>query len=92
MNQASGSATATSSSVPPPGIGPHWYDWLYAGISCAGAAGLAAGRLRRPDALRAARRPLAGLRALHSGHAGDYVAFAVAGAAVLGGLCAVTLT
>jgi multicomponent Na+:H+ antiporter subunit D len=83
---------ATSSSVPPPGIGPHWYDWLYAGISCAGAAGLAAVLLLRPDALRAARRPLAGLRALHSGHAGDYVAFAVAGAAVLGGLCAVTLT
>ena len=81
-----------SSSVPQPGLGPHWYDWLYAAISCAGALALAWVLLLRPAALRGARRPLAGLRALHSGHVGDYVAFAVAGAAVLGGLCAVTLT
>jgi multicomponent Na+:H+ antiporter subunit D len=33
-------------------------------------------------------RPLTAIRAAHSGHVGDYVAWLVAGAALLGGLVA----
>jgi multicomponent Na+:H+ antiporter subunit D len=80
-----------STPAPPPDTGTHWYDWLYAATSCAGAVALAALLLLRSGAAETARRPLAGLRALHSGHPGDYVAFVVLGAAVLGGLCAVTM-
>ncbi len=73
---------------PPPSGVPHWYDWAYGAVSTAGAvlAALALLRRRRQPALRA--RPLAGLRALHSGHPGDYVAFVVLGAASLAGLFA----
>ena len=41
--------------------------------------------------VRALRRPLQGLRALHSGHVGDYVAWLTAGVSVIGGLFALTL-
>jgi multicomponent Na+:H+ antiporter subunit D len=57
---------------------------------CALARGGAAERARR-RVTRAARRPVAGLHLLHSGHVGDYVAWLTAGAATLGGLCAVFL-
>ena len=64
-----------------------------------GAAGLAAfalWRRRLPNALReragrALVPPLNGLRTLHSGHVGDYVAWLTFGTAVLGGLFAIGL-
>ena len=40
---------------------------------------------------RAARLPVRALRALHSGHIGDYVTWQVVGLAMFGGLCAATL-
>jgi multicomponent Na+:H+ antiporter subunit D len=65
-------------------------------VTLAGAAGLAAfglWRRRLPGALRdragRAHVPaLNGLRTLHSGHVGDYVAWLTFGTAVLGGLFA----
>jgi multicomponent Na+:H+ antiporter subunit D len=41
--------------------------------------------------LRPLRGPLEGLRALHSGHVGDYVAWLTAGVSVIGSLFALTL-
>jgi hypothetical protein len=38
-----------------------------------------------------ARRALVGLRLLHSGHIGDYIAWWTAGASILGGVCLVAL-
>lgn len=66
---------------------------LYAAGSLALALTVAAATLGRTDTLpRPVTRAVGGLRALHSGHPGDYVAWAVAGVAVLGGLFAVLLT
>ncbi len=81
--------------------GPHAKDWLVAALALGGAIALAAvallrGRLR--DALgegavgRSARAGLAGLRALHSGHVGDYVTWLVVGTVALGAVWAATLT
>ena len=69
-----------------------WYDYLYAALSLAAAAGLAALLVARPRLPAGLGRALSGLRALHSGHPGDYVAFVTAGAALLGGLFALSLT
>jgi multicomponent Na+:H+ antiporter subunit D len=45
-----------------------------------------------PDYVRVpARRALVGLRMLHSGHIGDYIAWWTAGASLLGGVCLVAL-
>ena len=71
--------------------------WALA-VTC-GAAGLAAfglWRRRLPAALRerggrALAPALEGLRALHSGHVGDYVAWLTFGTAALGGLFAIGL-
>jgi multicomponent Na+:H+ antiporter subunit D len=49
-------------------------------------------RALRAPPLEALRRSLAGLRALHSGHVGDYVAWLVTGVAALGGALAIALT
>jgi multicomponent Na+:H+ antiporter subunit D len=49
-------------------------------------------RALRAPPLEAFRRALAGLRALHSGHVGDYVAWLVTGVAALGGALAIALT
>jgi multicomponent Na+:H+ antiporter subunit D len=75
------------------------YDYLYATGATLGALAVAAlglfGRpLRRrvPDAvLRPAVAALGGLRQLHSGHIGDYIAWWTAGAATLGGATMVFL-
>ena len=69
---------------------------LYGVGAAAAAAGLAflalfprmVPRQARKAAQALTRPPLAALRALHSGHVGDYVAWIVAGVALLGGLCA----
>jgi multicomponent Na+:H+ antiporter subunit D len=71
---------------------PAWYDWLYAALSVAAAAALALLSIRRPLPPGVGARPIEVLRGLHSGHPGDYVAFATAGTALLGALFAVTLT
>jgi multicomponent Na+:H+ antiporter subunit D len=77
---------------------PVWHDWLYSGISVAGGMLLTALLIwPRPvpgsvaGAIGTGRRGLAGLSGLHSGHPGDYVAFVVLGAGVIGGLFALTL-
>jgi multicomponent Na+:H+ antiporter subunit D len=75
-------------------------DFLYGAVATLGAVGLGAlglfgGPVREalPEALV---RPLLGalnnLRALHSGHIGDYIAWWTAGAALLGGASLVLLT
>jgi multicomponent Na+:H+ antiporter subunit D len=75
-------------------------DFLYGGASTAGAVAVAAVALfgRRsartaPAPMRAGtERALAALRALHSGHVGDYVAWLTVALAGLGGLFALVLT
>jgi multicomponent Na+:H+ antiporter subunit D len=67
-------------------------DWLLAALSLAGAVALAATALARgpishlPGGApgRGLRTALAGLRALHSGHVGDYVTWLVVGTVTLG--------
>jgi multicomponent Na+:H+ antiporter subunit D len=80
--------------------GPHAKDWLFALLGLSGAIALAAvALLRGPvlDALgegaagRSARAGLAGMRALHSGHVGDYVTWLVVGTVALGAVWAATL-
>jgi multicomponent Na+:H+ antiporter subunit D len=75
-------------------------DVLYGLLSFAGAVAAAAfGLFGRPlreslprSILDPARGALRGLRALHSGQIGDYIAWWTAGASVLGGVCLVALT
>ncbi len=75
------------------------YDYLYGAAGALGAVLLAAlglfgGPLRRrvPDGvLRPATAALTGLRDLHSGHIGDYIAWWTAGAATLGGASLILL-
>jgi len=79
--------------------GPGALDWLYGLLSIGGALALAAAALapgRVRDAMgagtaRLADRALNSLRALHSGHVGDYVTWLVVGTIVLGGLFAAAL-
>ena len=74
-------------------------DVVYALLAVLGAIGCAAlGLFGRPvrDALprrvrEPARNGLRGLRHLHSGHVGDYIAWWSAGASVLGGVCLLAL-
>jgi multicomponent Na+:H+ antiporter subunit D len=83
-----------------PDTTPDLSSWLYAALELALAVAGAAvllwgGRVRRgplPAVAALVARPLGAVRALHSGHPGDYVAFVVAGAALLSGVCALTLT
>jgi multicomponent Na+:H+ antiporter subunit D len=70
-------------------------DWPLGAVSVLGAIAIAAVGVRRPRATgkrlaSASRvaRPLAAIRAAHSGHVGDYVAWLVAGTALFGGLVA----
>jgi multicomponent Na+:H+ antiporter subunit D len=85
--------------VPAPGeFTASWTAYLYAAVSAALAlavAGLAlyADRLGRPLAATKAlpARGLAPVRALHSGHVGDYVTFLVVGVAAFGGAFALAL-
>jgi multicomponent Na+:H+ antiporter subunit D len=90
-------ASASFSSIEPSGLHPS--DFVYAGISVAAALALAALALfgspiaeRVPSRLRAAGAAgREGLRELHSGHIGDYVAWLIAGAALFGGLVALAV-
>ena len=71
--------------------GASWAHVLEGIASVGGGAGLAYLALRRTRRSAGALRDvLAPLRALHSGHVGDYVAWAVAGTAALAVLFAVT--
>jgi hypothetical protein len=77
--------------------GPSANSYLYGiGASLAAAAVAALGLLpagdRRLRPFIALQHPLAGLRALHSGRAGDYVAWLTVGATVIGGAFALALT
>jgi multicomponent Na+:H+ antiporter subunit D len=79
--------------------GPAPRDWLFATLSTLGAIALAVrslwrGRIR--DTLRGPpghmlRAALVALRALHSGHVGDYVTWVVVGTVIFGGIWAATL-
>jgi multicomponent Na+:H+ antiporter subunit D len=79
---------------------PGAVDVLTGALTVAGALGLAAVALLRkrvavpglPGVEHVAVRVLAGLRALHSGYVGDYVAWLAMGTAVLAGLFALTLS
>ncbi|HEX6654362.1 MAG TPA: proton-conducting transporter membrane subunit [Thermoleophilaceae bacterium] len=84
---------AGGGAVPVPGIG----EVLVGLLTVAGACGLAYLTLapRRPRLHRlgvATGRAIAWLRPIHSGYVGDYVTWLLAGAAVMGGVFAVTLT
>jgi multicomponent Na+:H+ antiporter subunit D len=82
-----------------PGFHPSTDAWLYGAGSVVGAlaaAGFGLYRRRLPGvvrewAARVAIPPLSGLKALHSGVVGDYVAWLTLGTAALGGLFALTL-
>jgi multicomponent Na+:H+ antiporter subunit D len=75
-------------------------DYAFAAIAVLGAVALAAiglfGRPLREALPRRVREPsrhaLRGLRALHSGHIADYIAWWTAGAGALGGVCLLALT
>ena len=75
------------------------FDYLYAVAAVLGAVGVAAlGLFGRPlqeriprSILRPTVATIGGLRALHSGHIGDYIAWWTAGAAVLGGTSLILL-
>jgi multicomponent Na+:H+ antiporter subunit D len=78
-------------------LAPGLSDVLLGVLTAVGACGLAYLSLapERPSVHRlglATGRAIAWLRPLHSGYVGDYVTWLVAGAAVLGGVFAVTLT
>jgi multicomponent Na+:H+ antiporter subunit D len=66
---------------------------LLGALACA-ALGLFGRPLRQslPVVLRPALAAVHGLRELHSGHIGDYIAWWTAGAGVIGGVCLLTLT
>jgi multicomponent Na+:H+ antiporter subunit D len=65
-------------------------DVLY-GLASAAGAFLLAGAMLRGGSRRRLRDAVGPLKAAHSGHVGDYVAWITAGAAALGGLIALTL-
>ena len=84
---------------PVPSYSPSSAAYAYGAASTLGALAFAAFglyRRRLPAALRrgaaaVAGRPVAGLKALHSGAVGDYVTWVTVGVAVLGGLFAVVV-
>jgi multicomponent Na+:H+ antiporter subunit D len=86
-------------SAPAPAFHPGTAPYVYGAISTVGAVGFALFGLyrRRLPALlrrwpgRATAGPAAALKALHSGVAGDYVAWLTFGVAALGGLLALTV-
>jgi multicomponent Na+:H+ antiporter subunit D len=83
----------------PPAFHPGAAPYVYGAISTVGSVGFALFglyRRRLPALLRRApgrltARPADGLKALHSGVVGDYVAWLTFGAAALGGLLAVAV-
>jgi multicomponent Na+:H+ antiporter subunit D len=93
-------AGAPSPDVAAQAVAPGALDVLYAGLSLAGAIGLAGMALRRGPlrdqlpgmAGRTLRTGLLTLRALHSGHVGDYVTWLVVGTVALGAVWAAGLS
>ena len=71
--------------------GPGATAYLYAAATLAGALGIAALAVADRRLPAAAMRAVHGVRALHSGHPGDYVAWTGAGAVILAGLFALTM-
>jgi multicomponent Na+:H+ antiporter subunit D len=89
-------AAVLGGGAPPPATVPHVHDpgataALYALATLAGACAVAWLGLAGRSLPRAAARALDAVRALHSGHAGDYVAWTAGGAAALAAVCALTL-
>jgi multicomponent Na+:H+ antiporter subunit D len=80
---------------PPADAGPKPQDYGYAAIAVLGALAVAAAALRaersKPRVPALLVRLGAGVRDLHSGHVGDYVAWITLGTVVLGGVLAVTV-
>jgi multicomponent Na+:H+ antiporter subunit D len=72
------------------GGGPSVGAYLYGAGAAIGAVGVALSGVR-PRPLDWLRPAFAGLRAVHSGHVGDYVAWLTAGVAVIGGVFGLTL-
>jgi multicomponent Na+:H+ antiporter subunit D len=70
--------------------GPELSSYLYGAGATVGAIAVAAAGVRRVGTARL-HPAFAGVRALHSGHVGDYVAWLTAGVAVIGVVFGVTL-
>jgi multicomponent Na+:H+ antiporter subunit D len=75
----------------PPTDGPTLAAYVYGAGAALLAVAMAAVGVARLTLLDRLRPPLARIRALHSGHVGDYVAWLTAGVAVIGGVFGVTL-
>ena len=90
---------APTPTAPPPSYSAAGHSYLYAAVTAVGAVALAGFALfghrvhrRMADSLdRIGGQVVAPLRALHSGHIGDYVAWLAMGVALLGGGFAVAL-
>ena len=72
-------------------LSPSTASYLYGAGAVVGALAVGAAGVARLSAVDTARPLFAHLRALHSGHVGDYVAWLTAGVAVIGTAFAVTL-
>ncbi|MBS1868739.1 MAG: NADH dehydrogenase [Actinobacteria bacterium] len=86
-----GGGVGASTPAVPAVRGPGVTAYLYAAATLAGAAAVAALGVAGRRLPAAAARAVDAVRALHSGHAGDYVAWTAGGAAALAGLFALTL-
>ena len=73
------------------GHGPSVGSYLYGLGATFGALAIAAVGIRRAGAIEPFRPAFTRLRLIHSGHVGDYVAWATVGAAVIGGVFGITL-
>jgi multicomponent Na+:H+ antiporter subunit D len=82
---------ATQSAVSVPHTAASTASYLYGAGAVLGALGVAAVGVLRLSSLRTVRPAFAWLRALHSGHVGDYVAWLTTGIAVIGTAFALTL-
>jgi len=94
LRGTNGPAVEAASSYSAPGSAYVYSALTFAGALAVAAGGLFGYRVRGSIAERlggAARAVVAPLRALHSGHIGDYVAWLVAGVALLGGSFAIAL-
>ncbi len=74
-----------------PHLTPSGSSYLYGFAAVIGALAVAAAGVARHGAIDIARPAFAQLRALHSGHVGDYVAWTTMGVTLIGGTFALTL-